>query len=107
MSKDETARGQARVRPAPEPTDRPPEPLAMPDADVLFYPAFFGTADSDTFYQALLEGTDWQQEQINLYGRLIDVPRLTAWHGDAGKSYRYSGITVDPAPWTPTLLVIR
>jgi alkylated DNA repair dioxygenase AlkB len=86
---------------------RTPEKLAMADADVVFYRTFFPKPQSDAFYQALLEGTSWKQEKIKLYGKPIDLPRLTAWYGDPGKSYSYSGIRVDPEPWTPTLLAIK
>jgi len=79
----------------------------MPDADVVFYPQFFGRATSDAFLQELLAHTEWQQETIRLWGKAIDVPRLTAWYGDAGISYTYSGITAMAKPWTPTLLTIK
>ena len=55
----------------------------------------------------LKENVTWQQEEIKLYGRVIPLPRLTAWFGDEGKTYMYSGITVEPEPWTPTLLQIK
>lgn len=34
-------------------------------------------------------------------------PRLTAWYGDAGKDYSYSGITMQPLAWTDTLMAIK
>jgi len=37
----------------------------------------------------------------------MDVPRLTAWYGDEGKSYRYSGHTYHPQPWSSALLEVR
>jgi len=86
---------------------RDPEKLIMPDADVIFYRSFFSRSQSDAFYEALLNATKWKQEKTKLYGKPIDLPRLTAWYGDPGKSYSYSGITADPEPWTPTLLAIK
>lgn len=68
------------------------EQLVMPDAEVFFHRAFFSKAQSDVFYQDLEENTNWKQETIKFYGKLIDLPRLTAWYGDEGKSYTYSGI---------------
>ena len=59
------------------------------------------------FFSQLKERVKWQQEEIKLYGRKILLPRLTAWFGDEGKTYMYSGITVEPEPWTPTLLEIK
>jgi alkylated DNA repair dioxygenase AlkB len=35
----------------------------------------------------------------------VPIPRLTAWHGEAG--YVYSGIAMQPAAWTPALLEIK
>jgi alkylated DNA repair dioxygenase AlkB len=86
---------------------RTPEKLVMADADVIYYRTFFTRLQSDTFYQALLDTTNWKQEKIKLYGKPMDLPRLTAWYGDEGKSYSYSGIRVDPDPWTPALLAIK
>lgn len=84
-----------------------PETLNMPDAEVLFYRDFFTASESDAFFQDLSQKIAWKQESIRFSGKVIPLPRLTAWYGDAGKSYRYSGITVHPEPWTPTLLQIK
>jgi alkylated DNA repair dioxygenase AlkB len=35
------------------------------------------------------------------------MPRLTAWYGDAGATYTYSGLRNEPAPWTSTLRRLR
>src|SRR4051794_34715409 len=80
------------------------ERLDMPDAEVVFYRTFFTKEQSDAFFEDLRCSANWKQEQIKFYGKLIDLPRLTAWYGDEGKTYTYSGITVHPDPWTPTLL---
>jgi alkylated DNA repair dioxygenase AlkB len=79
----------------------------MADADVIFYRTFFTEAQSNDFYKELDSNANWKQEKIKLYGKLIDLPRLTAWYGDEGKSYTYSGITVTPDPWMPALLEIK
>jgi alkylated DNA repair dioxygenase AlkB len=83
------------------------ERLEMPEADVIFYRTFFTEAQADVFYEDLYRNTSWTQEQIKLYGKLIDLPRRTAWYGDEGRSYTYSGITVTPNPWMPVLLEIK
>jgi alkylated DNA repair dioxygenase AlkB len=80
---------------------------AMPDAEIWLYPDFFGAAESDAFLHDLLEHTAWTQETITCWGKVMAVPRLTAWYGDAGKSYTYSGITHHPRPWTSTLLALK
>ena len=49
----------------------------------------------------------WQQDWIKLYGKKMPLPRLTAWYGDAGKTYTYSGITSHPQPWNDGLLYLK
>jgi len=87
--------------------DPTPEILDLPDGDVAFYPAFFTGADADRQLQELRDTTAWRQESIKLYGKPVDIPRLTAWYGDGGAGYIYSGITNVPLPWTPTLLEVK
>lgn len=83
------------------------ETLQMPDADVSMFRMFFSRAESDLFFLSLLNQTRWRQDKIRIYGKQIDLPRLTAWYGDPGKSYSYSGISMDPYPWTETLREIK
>jgi len=49
----------------------------------------------------------WQQEQITLFGKTHDIPRLTAWYGDEGAEYEYSGVRCKPEPWTTELTHIK
>ncbi len=81
--------------------------LFMPDADIIFYRAFFTTSQSDILFNDLYQNTHWKQEQIKFYGKNISLPRLTAWVGDEGAVYKYSGITAGPEPWTSTLWEIK
>lgn len=49
----------------------------------------------------------WRQESLKLYGKAIPLPRLTAWYGDAGAAYTYSGIKSEPNAWNDGLLHLR
>lgn len=42
-----------------------------------------------------------------MFGNKVAQPRLTSWHGDPGKSYTYSGLTVTPNRWTEELSYLR
>ncbi len=81
--------------------------LTMHDAQVAFFPEFFQPNESDRFFQELFNQTSWRQEKIRVYGKQLDLPRLTAWYGDPGKAYSYSGISMLPDPWTNNLLKIK
>ena len=83
------------------------EKISIQDGELRLYPHFFSPEERETFFTQLKKNVTWQQEEIKLYGKRIPLPRLTAWFGDEGKTYMYSGITVEPEPWTPTLLEIK
>ncbi|MGJ9418514.1 alpha-ketoglutarate-dependent dioxygenase AlkB family protein [Massilia sp. CMS3.1] len=53
----------------------------------------------------LLAETPWREESVVVYGKRHLQPRLTAWYGDA--SYTYSGLRLEPLPWTALLLQLR
>ena len=86
---------------------RCPRALDLPDAEVFFYPAFFSAEEADRLLLELRDTTAWRQETIRFYGKDIAVPRLTAWYGDEGIRYTYSGIENVAFPWTAPLLEVK
>ncbi|WP_347160261.1 alpha-ketoglutarate-dependent dioxygenase AlkB family protein [Pontibacter chitinilyticus] len=79
--------------------------LPLPEADVYFASHFLPPEQATAYFDRLLEQVDWQQENIKLFGKLLPMPRLTAWYGD--KSYTYSGLRNEPQPWLPVLLELK
>lgn len=79
----------------------------LPNADIVLYENFFSSKESDILFERLVNTIQWQQDQIKLFGKIYDEPRLTALYGDAGKTYKYSGIVKNPHPWTQDLLFIK
>lgn len=49
----------------------------------------------------------WFQNQIQLFGKTIDEPRLIQWMSDEGVYYRYSGSLLRPTAWLPEIEEIR
>jgi alkylated DNA repair dioxygenase AlkB len=68
---------------------------------------FLDDAEATRCMNALIEEISWKQEPIKIFGKTVLQPRLTAWYGDAGKGYSYSGIVMTPRPWTGTLLSLK
>ena len=64
-------------------------------------PGWIDPAEAPAMLAALREELDWEQREIVIFGRRVLQPRLIAWAGDLG--YRYSGQTLPPRPFTPTL----
>lgn len=58
-------------------------------------------------YAQLMQATDWQPDQLIMFGRPVTTRREVAWHADANIPYTYSGRTKMPQPWTPLLLVLK
>ncbi len=58
-------------------------------------------------YSELLAECAWTSEEIFMYGRRITVPRRTAWYGDPGLNYRYSGRDHMAAGWLDSLVTVR
>lgn len=83
------------------------EPLSLPDADVS-YLAHLPLAQPDPLIlRQLITEISWRSEEVVMWGRKMPQPRLTAWYGDPGASYAYSGLALDPLPWTPLLADIK
>ena len=61
----------------------------------------------DTILQQLISEVPWRQHRILVWGKVHLQPRLVAWYGDPDTEYTYSGITLEPLPWTDLLLDIR
>lgn len=81
--------------------------LLPKDGEVFLFNNFFDTELSNQFLQKLLQTIQWRQDYIKLFGKTHPVPRLTALYGDDRKTYTYSGILMNPLPWTDELFVIK
>ncbi|MFZ9697310.1 MAG: alpha-ketoglutarate-dependent dioxygenase AlkB family protein [Ilumatobacteraceae bacterium] len=62
---------------------------------------------ADEMFRRLLDEVPWQSHDLVLFGKQITEPRLSAWIGDEGAAYTYSGVRRLPGPWTPTLVELR
>lgn len=77
------------------------------NGEYVFHSNFFSKSESDSLFKGLRSNILWNQESMNMYGKKIDFPRLTAWYGNNDKSYSFSGITLRPHPWTTEILSIK
>ncbi|MBK8394571.1 MAG: alpha-ketoglutarate-dependent dioxygenase AlkB [Leptospiraceae bacterium] len=81
--------------------------LLPQDGEVFLFQNYFTDSESDYYLNFLQKNINWQQDKIWMYNKYIDIPRLNAWYGEAGKNYSYSGIPMKPNPWLPQLLEIK
>ena len=82
--------------------------LVNVDGRVVYWASFLCTEEAERLFSALLSGTKWQQEAIQIYGNVINQPRLTAWYGKYGASAAdgYQRL-VTAQEFTPELLALK
>lgn len=72
-----------------------------------YYAGIIPAPEADSILAGLWEELDWRQQEITLFGRRVLQPRLTAWYGDPGAAYSYSGLQLEPLPWHPLLKTLK
>ena len=88
-------------------SQRFPERLPLRDAEVYFLSELFLGEPAETLLRRLIEQIAWTAGSVTLWGKRHAQPRLTAWHGDPGATYAYSGQSLQPRAWTGDLLRIK
>lgn len=63
--------------------------------------------DKENLDKVKFKNINWHHDQVKMYGKAIFLPRYSAWYGDSDKPYTYSGLTLQPKPWTKGLLYIK
>ncbi len=81
------------------------ETIELNDGGLLLYDDLFLSSElADRYFIELRDHCRWEQKP-GIFGHL--QPRLIASYGDAGATYRYSGVDNAALPWTATLLEIK
>lgn len=75
----------------------------LPDADLDYQPGFVPPQEAEFLFGEIKRQTPWRQDTIRLFGKTYQQPRLTALYGINGQAYTYSGIRMEPLPFTPLL----
>ena len=85
------------------------EPIVfhLQDAEIIYFAHFFDKKEADAIFRQLAKDIPWQQDDIQVFGKIHPQPRLTALFGNEGKPYSYSNIKMQPYPWTLLLQKIK
>jgi alkylated DNA repair dioxygenase AlkB len=81
--------------------------LLPQDGCVQLCENFVAPKTATELFERISHNTPWRHDTITLFGKRILQPRYTSWHGDAQKRYTYSGLTLEPQPWTEELVFLR
>ncbi|WP_285764863.1 alpha-ketoglutarate-dependent dioxygenase AlkB family protein [Biformimicrobium ophioploci] len=81
----------------------------------LYIPHWVSPHEAGVLLHALLQshlqpgasGPEWSQPELRLFGKSHPIPRLHAFVGDQGVSYRWSGLVQRAQPWPAALVPLR
>ena len=77
------------------------------DGEVIYHGKVFRQTEAKAYLDSLLQTIEWKNDEAMIFGKLIITKRKTAWYGDAGFSYTYSGITRHALRWKKELLELK
>ena len=75
----------------------------IPDSELMLIDNFFNKNESDYYYETLLHQTKWREYEMEIFDKMVTVPRMIAWYADKENE----GFFSNNAEWTPELLKIR
>ena len=79
----------------------------LPNAELIYIPNLFTKQKSDAYFNTIKLETNWQHDDITVFGKTYKQPRLTALFGDTNQTYSYSNIVMHPEPFSTTLKRIK
>ena len=78
--------------------DRQIIPVPLDDdnrSELILWPQWLSTQQADNLLYQSIGTIPWRKDSIQMFGKLIPVPRLQNWFADhTNTSYSYSGITM-------------
>jgi alkylated DNA repair dioxygenase AlkB len=77
------------------------------DGIVNYYGKLFSRQEADHYFNNLLTGIEWKNDEAFILGKLIITKRKAAWYGDTAFEYSYSNRTKIALPWTKDLLELK
>jgi alkylated DNA repair dioxygenase AlkB len=88
--------------------EAPAEAWQLADGGRLqLWESWVAPARTAALFAALRRQLPWAHKAVRIAGKSIRQPRLTAWIGDPGAVYTFSGLVNEPSPWTPELTGLR
>lgn len=81
--------------------------LKLKDGEVWFMENFLSLEKAGFYFKNFTDNINWKQEEIKIFGKTHLVPRKTAWYGNQGTNYTYSGILSHSEKWTRELLELK
>ncbi|MDB5145932.1 MAG: 2OG-Fe(II) oxygenase [Mucilaginibacter sp.] len=79
----------------------------LPEHMLEYRPGLFNEEEGHYLMAQFIRETPWEQRRVKMWDKEMLTPRLTAWFGDPGTNYAFTGLKMDPLPWTEELLLVK
>ncbi|MDH3451951.1 MAG: alpha-ketoglutarate-dependent dioxygenase AlkB [Gammaproteobacteria bacterium] len=83
------------------------ERIPLPEAELTLFRRVWSDAAAAALFARLLADIAWEQHELRMFGRRVKAPRLSAWYGDRGAGYAYSGVQLSPQAWVAPLREVK
>ncbi|MCE2754401.1 MAG: alpha-ketoglutarate-dependent dioxygenase AlkB [Ignavibacteriae bacterium] len=77
------------------------------DGEAIYYPGDLLPLSNPSWLDILTDSIAWSNDTVKMFGKTLTLNRKSAWYGDPGAAYSYSGIRREPLKWTEELLMIK
>ncbi len=77
------------------------------DGMVNYHGPVLSPAAAEGYFNALMNGVPWKNDEAIIFGRHIITARKVAWYGDTSYSYTYSGTTKIALIWNDQLRELK
>ena len=77
------------------------------NGEVIYTDGLLSNEEANHYLKILLDSIPWKSEVIKMYGKTIITRRKSAWYGNTGILYSYSGNTFQALDWTRELLELK
>ncbi len=77
------------------------------DGEAIYYPGDLLPLSNPSWLDILTDSIAWSNDTVKMFGKTLTLNRKSAWYGDPGAAYCYSGIRREPLKWTEELLMIK
>ncbi len=77
------------------------------DGEAIYYPGDLLPLANPSWLDILTDSIAWSNDTVKMFGKTLTLNRKSAWYGDSGAAYSYSGIRREPLQWTEELLMIK
>ena len=77
------------------------------DGTVNYYGKILSSEEANRYFDLLMQNTQWEKDEVIIFGKHITTKRKVAWYGDSEYLYTYSNTTKRALAWTKELSELK